>query len=322
MGMGHVGFCKSFFVIFSFGVLACSSSKNDNSISQKVVCHDGVLHTVGVFGGKPVAEGERLSQGTVFILQHVGIRDADGNEMMEMCTGSLVDKNIILTAAHCVPADQDAQDVEIAFSVDPICQMHNEGQHNALRQAEQIIKHPEYEAKTDGFTKVDLAMIRFQGEAPAGEKILKLLIKSVNLTATSRVVIAGYGQTTDYNSMDAEGTILRTAQITPVMDSDAPEKITYSNTLPILFFDQSHGSGACAGDSGGPTLLQMPDSEYVVIGVNSAVDSTTKAGFGDQKDVTCMRGLRSASVYHQQNWIHATHAVLRTGVSIGLSLRK
>ncbi len=324
--MGRLGFYNFFsFCLMSFlsacvliFLSACNSNKSDSSVARKVSCQDGVLHEVGVFGGKPVAEGERLSQGTVFILNHTGAHDLDGNEQMEMCTGSLVDKNIILTAAHCVPADEDSTRIEIAFSVDPICQMHDQGSEQALRSADRIIKHSQYQAGADGFTEFDLAMIRFQGQAPESEKILKLLTRSIVLDRDSKVIIAGYGQTTDYNQADTEGVILRTAQISPVVSSDDSKKITTSNAQPILYFDQTHGEGACAGDSGGPTLLQMPDSEYVIMGVNSAVDSMNKASFSEQNNVTCMRALRSASVYHQRDWIRTTHAQMKNENSTGL----
>jgi len=307
--MGRMGFFLGL-SIFSL-MIACNKSE-DKKVSQTVVCKDGVLTHAGIFGGKAVSKESVLAQGTVFVIFQNGSLDSKGREEMEMCTGSLVDRNIVLTAAHCVPASENASKVAIAFSVDPICQVHSEGE-EALRPVEKVVKNPKYIEDSIGFSANDLAMIRFAGQAPSGKQTLKLLMKPVELNEQSTVILAGYGRTTDLDKDDPDGPILRTATINPVSDSKLPEQNTKSNKDPILFFDQSGGQGACAGDSGGPTLLQT-DEGLFVIGVNSAVEGIVDG------HTSCFKKLRSASVLAQKDWILATHKRIKNNESLGLAM--
>jgi secreted trypsin-like serine protease len=263
-----------------------------------------------------VAADSILAQGTVFIVQYA--KDKEGKPIMKMCTGSLIDDNIVLTAAHCVPSTDNANQVEVAFSLDPVCQVHSDGYDQALRKAEKVIHHPDYnEAKED--SENDLAMIRFAGQAPAGKTVLKLQTQPVDLNENSQIVVVGYGKTTDYNQEDSKGSILRTASIAPVQTSDVAEKITKDNTAKVLYFDQTHGQGACSGDSGGPTLLKT-DEGFVIIGVNSAVDSLGKGAFDHQENVTCHQGLRSTSILGQREWILNTYSLIKNDKSNGMPL--
>jgi secreted trypsin-like serine protease len=316
--MGSRGFFKSIIGVLSLAFLlgvvdsACSSRTDSSEASQKVICSNGKLQTVGIYGGQEVSEDDVLAQGTVFILFKTGKVGSDGDPEMAMCTGSLIDQNIVMTAGHCVPDSQDASQVLVSFASDPICEGHNQGIETAFHSVEKVIRHPDYTLSNSSAdsSKSDVALLRFAGQAPAGKKVLKMQFEPVNFTAQSEIRVVGYGRTTDYNVNDEAGILLRTAQIEPILTSSVPERITANNTGSMLYFDQSHGEGACSGDSGGPTLLNL-DGNYVIIGVNSEVVT-------DQKTSTCRDKLRSASVYYQKQWILQSYESLRTENSTGL----
>ncbi len=315
--MGRLGFFSLLMSSILILATACSGKKDDK-VSQKFTCKDGEIHMVGIVGGQVVTSpSSPLASKTVFLISKTGERDKDGSELMEMCTGSLVDRNIVLTAGHCVPDSLAAGDISVAFSLDPVCQVVAEGEEVALRKTEKIIRHSGYQVPSQSDSASDIAMLRFSGVAPAGKTSSQLLLNhEVDLTAQSEIILVGYGQTTDYNQADSKGAILRTAQISPMLNPKVPAKKTNSNRAPVLYFDQSHGQGGCAGDSGGPTYLKL-DDQLLQIGINSAVDALA-GEFVEQSDVTCKIGLRSVSVFAQKDWILQTYNSLRTNLSKGL----
>jgi secreted trypsin-like serine protease len=315
--MGSQGFFKSIIgvlsLFFVMGMLgsACSHHSDSSGARQNVICSNGKLQTVGIYGGEEVSNDDLLAKGTVFILFNTGSTSSDGEPEMAMCTGSLIDQNIVLTAGHCVPDSLDASQVSVSFVNDPICEEYNQGAGSTFRSVEKIIRHPDYPlSSSPDSSKSDVALLRFAGQAPEGKKVLQMQFEPVNFTPQSEIRVVGYGKTTDYNSEDEKGVLLRTAQIEPLLNSPEPEQITASNTGSMLYFDQSHGEGACRGDSGGPTLLNL-DGKYVIIGVNSEV-------LTDGKTATCHDKLRSASVYYQRQWIQQSYESLRTENSRGL----
>ena len=98
--MGRVGLVLG--IALSIFITACD--KKDEA-ANRVICENGVLKS-GIFGGQPVSADSILAEGTVFILYLTGTYGDDDHEKMYACTGSLIDRNIVLTAAHCVPDNE------------------------------------------------------------------------------------------------------------------------------------------------------------------------------------------------------------------------
>lgn len=284
-------------------LLACTSA--DSNTSTEVVCQDGELRTVGIFGGKTVASDSVVGKGTVFILRKAYVY---GEEKMTMCTGSLIDKNIVLTAGHCVPENENASELRVAFSVDPICQLQKSADANSLRRVERVRQHSDYSSK-EGQSYADLAMLRFSGVAPENREPFRLIKEPVGLNANSYIYVAGYGNTIDAYVDDPSRPTLKLAQVKVIPSSLTSERHTSSTDEPILYFDQSQGQGACKGDSGGPTLLKTGSGAYI-IGVNSQAVPLTAGHYQYDYEVTCRAALASVSVYSQRKWIQTTYKSL------------
>lgn len=274
---------------------ACSKPASRNS--QGYECVDGELKTVGVFGGKTLSSDSIIAKGTVFIRQ-----DAvkDGKAVYIGCTGSLIDKNIVLTAAHCVPQNLDASTLLIAFSVDPICQI-DKGSSD-LRAVEKILIHPKYNEDNLQF---DIALLRFEGSAPDGTIPLKLEMEKTKLSTQSEIFVAGFGKTTDYNLDDPSTTQLRAAQV-KTAQVDSARASTYSTDQEVLYFDQRNGQGACQGDSGGPVFLKK-GGQLSIIGVVSGGDSLGEESWKDEKQISCKLGMRATSVQAEKSWLKSAY---------------
>jgi len=291
-------------------VVACT--KPDGKNSRQVECHDGELKTVGIIGGKTVSSESLVAKGTVFIL-HTSYDLKEDKEKMMACTGSLIDENIVLTAAHCVPSNEDQARLRVAFSVDPICTIEADGK-GALRRVEKVVVHPKYNAMTED-SDYDLALVRFSGVAPSGHVPFRLVKKSIELTPSSQIYVAGYGRTTEANVEDPSSPVLKIAQVQVVENAEVSSKNTSDTHASVLYFDQRKGQGACQGDSGGPTLLKQ-GNEIFLIGVISAGDTLTASEM-TKENVSCKVGLRTASVGGQKEWIHTTYKKLINSNSKG-----
>lgn len=322
--MGSIGWGLLAVSIFSLN-LACNSGldrKRNSSISSEMACKDGVLQMpAGIFGGQSLKEDSEFARGAVFILYKTGEKDAKGKPATRMCTGTLIDQNIVLSAAHCMPPSGNPDQMWVAFSLDPICQVDAMGEEKALRKVEKVISHPGYAEKEDGdLSDEDLMMLRFEGQAPSGKKVVKPLTQHVELNESSEIQLVGYGQMADFNEKsDQERVLLRSTAVQPLLQSSATAKITQDNSGKVLYFDQSKGHGACNGDSGGPALLKV-NGELRLLGVNSAVDTLGADEFAEQAQVTCHQGLRSLSVLAHRDWILSTHGELKNSKSIGMPL--
>lgn len=297
-------FLKSIlFFVASISVVACTKS---GETSRKVTCKDGVLRGAGIVGGEPLSDESWLSQGIVMVLTK------SSDDTAELCTGSLIDDNIVLTAAHCVNERKSAEDVVIAFSVDPICNIVAKNRHDLVRPADSVIHHENYVSASSGN---DIAMIRFKGKAPSNAHVMPLLF-SARVLPTD-IFVAGYGNENDYGLKNSP-TRLKMAKVTRYLrrGGDNPDTDeTSDNQRRIVSLDQRSGQGACSGDSGGPAMIQDGDF-FTVIGVASRGVGLNKP-FRRQEDVTCKQGSEYTSLNYYQEWIGNNYNSLKNENSRG-----
>lgn len=193
------------------------------------------------------------------------------------CTGTLISRSHILTAAHCVYGKEG---VDVIFKKYPDTSIAA-----ALWEA-----HPDYDP-----VKLinDIAVVKLVRPAPAHYSAVRFAEKSL-IKAGAEVIIAGYGLTSKGSRFDG---LLRKAitHITRVVYEpgwfsfwDQPNVIM----TPFLDIDSPFQPqpGACFGDSGGPLYIDTPHG-LTLAGVTS---------FGFNCDGTS--GFANALPY--LDWIH------------------
>ena len=154
--------------------------------------------------------------------------------MHSRCTGTLIAKNIILTAAHCVDADENA-----LWIVSSIYEFSVSERHAVTK----IIRHEDYNSFSrpdDANANHDLALVQFSGNLPDFYKPTSWVTRFNPTANRFRLPVAGYGETLEGLGDSGE---LRTGQAT-VFD--------FNSTASYFKADQSNQEGICKGDSGGP----------------------------------------------------------------------
>lgn len=218
---------------------------------------------IEVINGLP-AHNHFLSQSVVGLLVHFSdTDDSKDKRWLQWCTGSVLSKHFILTAAHCV-SGVEPEDLQINFSQSTVLtedQYDNRTQVSDLnsrfiiRQAEIIYTHPKY----DGFGQHDLAIIVLKEEIPDSARPVMLLPEKylrpeLNQTSLEKqiwpLLIFGFGIIQE--SQFVESDQLRFTEVNAEFSQN------------FVLADQTKGQGACTGDSGGPAFIQILENYYQV----------------------------------------------------------
>lgn len=179
-----------------------------------------------VVGGR---EGGPAANATVMVLNARG----------GVCTGIVLSRRAVLTAAHCADGRVDLR-------------IHwREGGEPVLVEPAAVALHPEFNAKAVAARRrsVDLALVRLPEPLPA--RFAKAsLVEGQLPRAGSSVTLAGYGVARE-GEAKTTGTY-RSAELATV-EPYGPGRILIWASDPATG-GKKPGAGACQGDSGGPIL--------------------------------------------------------------------
>lgn len=291
-------------VVSSLFLFSCAKNAATNSADNSVFANN-------IIGGEVAdATFEKTNGvvGLVILSKQPGVNLKGEPNMSEaICTGSLIGKRTVLTAAHCL-YDPNITDVIAVFNPS----LDDGSKQKAFIHGARAIPSELFSPSSKGGSFVegkpwnDIAIVQLRSDAPADFQLTQLPTeKDLGLLkAGSDILLAGYGVTNPI--VNVEKMVKGKKVITPVVDASDTAGILRFVTTKVLIatkdnkeieIDQLGGTrGACHGDSGGPAFIKNAEGTYTIIGVTSR--GTDLNGNCDKQNVY-------TNVYGQLDWIKA-----------------
>jgi secreted trypsin-like serine protease len=176
------------------------------------------------------------------------------------CTGSVIARDLVLTAAHCVPAGADYKLIERV------------GANPVPKDIASIARHPQFshDAYVRHRATADVALARLAAPL-SGAQVAALDASGYRGAVGDRLTVAGYGL-----AARGDGATGGVARMASLIVTGQP------GTLQIRLYDaqtrnERAGLGACTGDSGAPAFRDA-GGRLAVVGV---VSWTTGPGNSD-----------------------------------------
>ncbi len=221
-----------------FGCGQHQNSQNSHEIAE------------GIIGGQAVNSKEILAQGIVALFDV---------QSKALCTASIVSGKYLITAAHCVRPGA-TKNLRVVFGTD----LTSKSTISGVGTVTGVVQSPLWATNQNKPTNTgDFALIRLASSLPESFFPAPILTDASVLQEGTAIVLAGYGITAGHKdpktTNDNGAGVLR--QVTTKMINPG-----FSETEMMI--DESHGQGACHGDSGGPAYVQVA-GKLMLFGVTS-----------------------------------------------------
>lgn len=230
-----------------------------------------------------------------------------------ICTGTLIHKRLVLTAAHCI-ASPNILRVIAFFSPD----MQNATRSDIVIAANldfhaDFLKDITNDDKVDSKSWNDIGMILLEADAPADFKIVTLSQQPIETLKSQNLTLVGYGVT---NAIVNKPIFTKEGKLQGVIPLPSEGSGTLRKVeVPVVGFVASDEiivdgtkKGACHGDSGGPAFMTGADGTVIQVGVTSR---------GTEQFGNCIENAIYTAVSAQAAWIKSTEqALLKSATTI------
>lgn len=234
-------------IVLPLIMVACGQPNSENIQGDQAI----TLGKEIVFDNKFLYDG---TMSTVFISQFFEFKDENGLPLRGQynCSGTIIAKNIILTAAHCLMRPFPGSDIIVEF---PFTQ-----QSVKHLPVVDLVRHEKYDEQMKAN---DLMLLKLESNVPSDYVPMKIG-RLAGYVPRGNLSLFGFGKSKSPNlSWTAEQNFEEAKLRTVVVELFAREN-------GFLKFDQRRNGGSCKGDSGGPAVMKDGYTP-VLVGVSSNI---------------------------------------------------
>ncbi|XP_054934402.2 chymotrypsinogen A-like [Dermacentor andersoni] len=282
--------CWLIFGVFIFLVeLTIGENKIDTHLNRKSC---GLSQATGrVFNGQPI----RRTQ-IPWIVQIVTPFPKLNGE--GMCGGSIITRNVVITAAHCFPATSLPEKISIYYNS-------TKPKAGPVNYVDRIFRHPKYNQRHA--MKYDIALLKVRNNFRFDRFVRPICLPNRDIIVGERPLLsAGWGNTNSKNLKN-----LMYVHINALPQEKCDYIIKHIRSKNTSGFDSKYALCAeasigtpCGGDSGAPITIRRKRGKSVQVGILSA--GSTGCNFMSRYSITVrvykfLSWIKEA-LYHPESW--------------------
>jgi hypothetical protein len=187
------------------------------------------------------------------------------------CTGTAIGRDLVLTAAHCVPSGADYKLIEFDSLRQP-----------TFRDVALVVAHPQFDLKSMLAHRVsaDVALLKLAAPLSPAYAPAPLLGERKPIAVGEQFLLAGFGV-----SVRGEGRSGGSARAATLAATGQPGSLQLRLVDPATKGERP-GLGACTGDSGAPVFQEVEGRLFILGVVSWSTGPNNSAGCGGLTGVT------------------------------------